>query len=141
MSRPEKTGNLPIILLIDDDDLFIKALTKRLENEGFNVVIARSGDSAVSVLKLYKETIDIILMDILLPRVKGFKILEDIKKETVLDGQKIPFLIIYTNIKSREEIDFIKKVGIDEYLVKTEAPFDYLVDKIKKMLKTKISNN
>lgn len=110
------------ILVIDDDDSFRELLSTFLEDEGFNVIELSNGETANKVFM--ENDIDFFLIDVLLPRKNGFKVVEELKN--AMDFVDIPIVMIsgfYKGYKHKQ--DAIGNFGALDYL---EKPFDFNTD-------------
>ena len=117
------------ILLIEDEEGIILPLKIKLEKRGFELIIARDGEAGLAALRSEKP--DLVLLDIILPKMNGFEILEQIKKE---DGAaKIPIVVI-SNLAREGEIERGLGLGARDFIVKANLSLDNLVDKISKFL-------
>lgn len=123
------TDNPRLVLIIEDDD-FLRGLTvSKLEKEGFRVDIAVDGEEGLEKVMELKP--DLILLDLMLPKLDGFSLMEKLREDGVLDQQKI---IIFSNLGSEEDIRRGKEFGVEDYLVKSSFTLDELVEKIKESL-------
>jgi DNA-binding response OmpR family regulator len=113
------------ILVIEDEDKISSLVKAYLEKEGFNVVIANTGEKGLSLLK---KGFDLLILDLMLPDIDGEEICEVLRKDS-----DIP--IIMLTAKSDEE-DRIKGLGIgaDDYVVKPFSPKE-LVARVKALLR------
>ncbi len=110
------------ILVIDDDDSFRELLSTFLKDEGFNVIELSNGETANKVFM--ENDIDFFLIDVLLPRKNGFKVVEELKN--AMDFVDIPIVMIsgfYKGYKHKQ--DAIGNFGALDYL---EKPFDFSAD-------------
>jgi DNA-binding response OmpR family regulator len=123
------------ILIVEDEFFLRNILEKKLQAEGFDVILASDGVEAVE--KTVKEVPDLILLDLILPKKNGFEVLEEIKKDPYL--KNIPVIII-SNLGQEIDIDRAKKFGVNEYLIKARTSLDTVVEKIKEIkgIKNKI---
>src|SRR3990170_3430272 len=103
----------PVILLIEDDPILSKMYSEKFSNEGFKVLIA--SDGAIGLEMALKEHIDIILLDIMLPRISGTDLLVKLRNEP--KGKNIP-VIALTNLADPKEKETAMKLGTKEYLIK-----------------------
>lgn len=118
------------ILLVEDDPFLLNMYATKFEIEDFQVVVAEDGDKGYKAA--VKELPDIILLDVMLPKMNGFEVLEKIKSDkTVKD---IP-VILLTNLSQKNEIDRAMNLGAVDYLIKAHFMPSEVVDKIKKILK------
>jgi len=117
------------ILLIEDDSFLLSMYATKFEIENFKVIMAEDGDKGVRLAA--KEIPDIILLDIILPKMDGFEVLAQIKANS--KTAKIP-VILLTNLSQKDEIDKGLKMGAVDYLIKAHFMPSEVVDKIKKLL-------
>lgn len=117
------------ILLIEDDSFLISMYSTKFEIEGFNIISANNGEKGLEAVS--KNKVDIILLDILMPKMNGFEVLENLKKQQ--KTAKIP-VILLTNLNQKDEIDKGLTLGADDYLVKAHFMPSEVVNKIKKIL-------
>jgi len=122
------------ILLIEDEELIIKLLSRKLIGLGYKVSLAMNGQEGLDEMR--KNPPDLILLDIIMPQKSGFEVLEEMKEDSRL--AKIPVIII-SNSGQPLELDKAKKLGAVDWLVKTEFNPEEVVEKIKKYAK-KLSN-
>ncbi len=117
------------ILIVEDEEILINLLQRKLIQGGYDVLVARNGEEG---LKLMKETIpDIVLLDIIMPKMGGIEVMEAMQKEDAL--KDIPVVII-SNSGQPVEIDRIQKLGAKDWLIKTEFDPQEVVDKVKKQI-------
>ncbi len=120
-------SNLPKKILIIEDDVFLNELmAKKLIEEGFDVVKAANGEEGLELTR--QEKPDLILLDLILPGVDGFEILEKIKDDPEI-GQ-IP-VIILSNLGQREDIERGFDLGADDYLIKAHFTPDEIVERVR----------
>lgn len=117
------------ILIIEDEEILIKVLKEKFEEEGFNVVVAESGEVVLPLAR--KEKPDIILLDILLPKVNGLKLLSLLKVDRETSG--IP-VVVLSNLNDNERIKEVMNFGAVDYFIKTEHSIDEIVDVVNKNL-------
>ncbi len=98
------------ILVVDDEKPIADILKFNLEKEGYDVVVAYDGQEAVN--KAYKEKVDLVLLDIMLPKKDGFQVLKEIRKEL-----ETPVLMLTAK---EEEVDKVLglELGADDYITK-----------------------
>lgn len=119
------------ILIVEDEKDLRFFISTALKEAGFEILEAFDAEEALEILK--KETPDLILLDILLPRMNGFEFLTTIKKDSKLE--KIP-VIILSNLGQKEEIEEGLRRGAVDYLIKANFTLDKIVEKIKNFLET-----
>jgi DNA-binding response OmpR family regulator len=120
------------ILLVEDEKTLSDMYKTKFEKEGFKVVPVLTGEAVSDFAE--KECVDIVLLDIILPKVDGFSALEDLKKN--VKTKNIP-VVMLTNLGQDEDILKGKKLGAEDYLVKSNLTPAQVVDKIKAILKIK----
>lgn len=118
-----------VILAIDDEEHILELLSYNLESNGFRVLTAESGEDGLK--KLEKETVDLVLLDIMLPGIDGMEILKRIRKDP--NTAEVP--VIMLTAKS-EEINKVLglEVGADDYISKPFGIYE-LVARVKAVLR------
>src|SRR5580698_8043233 len=98
------------ILLVEDEESFVDALTIGLDREGFDVAIARDGQQAMALFGA--ETFDIVLLDLMLPRMSGLDVCRAIRTTS-----EVPIIIVSAK---GEEVDMVLmlEIGADDYVTK-----------------------
>ena len=100
----------PTILIVEDEDSFVEALTVGLNREGFRVEVAQDGATALA--RFHEVKPDLVLLDLMLPRISGIDVCREIRKHSTVP-------IIMVTAKSAE-IDMVVglEVGADDYITK-----------------------
>ena len=120
----------PVKVLIVDDDAFLSGIyATKLELEGFQVATARDGEEGLKAAM--REKPDLILLDVLMPKLDGFEVLKRLKADA--DTKPIP-VIMLTNLGQKEDIEKGLQDGAVDYLIKAHFVPAEAVDKIKKVL-------
>ncbi len=117
------------ILVVEDDDFLLQMYTTKLEAEGFKVFSAMNGNEALRVTE--KENPDLILLDLNLPEMDGFEVLEELKSKK--ESKNTPVLVL-TNFAQKDDIDRCLDLGAEDYLIKAHFVPSEVVEKIKKIL-------
>lgn len=117
------------ILLVEDDVFMLEILSEKLSKSGFDVNIAKDGEECIKVLESLKP--DIILLDILMPKMDGIEVLRKVKVS--LELSSIPVLVL-SNLGQKEEVDRALGLGAKDYIVKSNFTTKEIVEKIKKVL-------
>jgi len=118
-------------VFIIEDDLFLQGLeATKLKKEGFEVQTAASGKEVSSIIEK-KPKIDLILLDLMLPDMDGFQILEMMRKEAIY--LKTP-VIVFSNLSEDKDIQKAKSMGINEFMIKSNFNLDELTDKVREMI-------
>ncbi len=118
------------ILVVEDEETLRKALVEYLEEEGFEVLEAGDGEEALKIAKTKK--IDLMLLDIILPKKDGYQVLDEIKKNEKIS--QIP-IVLLTNLESAEDIQKAFDRGATTYLIKSDYKLEEVSRKIKETLK------
>ncbi len=118
-------------IMIIEDDRFLSSLIKaRLEKDGFRTPQAFDGEEAIKMLHEGKP--DLIVLDLIVPKVSGFEVLEAVSLDPQLN--KIP-VVILSNLTQDSDIQKAKSLGATEYFVKVRISIDDLINKIKDIIK------
>ena len=118
------------ILLVEDDPFLIDIYTTKLKDSGFLVEVASDGEQALAKVKEKKP--DLVILDIVLPKVDGWEILRKIKSESKIEDLKI---IILSNLGQKEEVEKGIALGVSKYLVKAHYTPSEVAEEVKKILK------
>lgn len=113
------------ILVVEDEEPLIETLKLKLEKEGFAVVAAEDGEEGIKKAESAKP--DIILLDLLLPKVRGEDVLSYLKKHAEL--KKIPVIII-SNSGQPVEIKKLLENGADDYIIKADFTIDDILERV-----------
>ena len=119
------------LLIIEDENLMLKPLVDKFSSEGFEVILAKNGETGLD--KALTEKPDLILLDIILPKKDGMTMMRELRASNSW-GKNVP-IILLTNLNADDRI--MKGVTKDEpayYLVKTDWTLDQVVEKVKDRL-------
>lgn len=117
------------ILIIEDDPFLSEMYAVKFSQAGFGVGAAADGKEGLR--KIEEDKPDLILLDIVLPKVDGFEVLEKIRKNK--EFKKIP-VILLTNLGQKSDIEKGLKMGADEYIIKAHFTPSAVVAKVKEVL-------
>jgi len=117
------------ILLIEDEEVISELLQKKIAMEGYDISVAEDGEEGLKMMKENKP--DLILLDIIMPKMGGFDVMEEMQRDKEL--KEIPIIII-SNSGQPVEIDRAKELGVKDFLIKTEFDPQEVIDKIKRQL-------
>ncbi|HCI04189.1 MAG: response regulator [Candidatus Peribacteraceae bacterium] len=118
------------ILIAEDDDMLRDVYTKKFTIAGFNIIAAKDGEEAIK--EVLKMAPDIMIVDLNMPVIDGFGILEKFPK----DQREFP-IIVLTNFGNEENRDRAMKLGADEYFIKNEMTIKKLLQMVDCLLKAK----
>ncbi len=117
------------ILFIEDETSLQKTLSSTLEASGFTVMSAYDGESGLAAAK--KDKPDLILLDLILPKMDGFTVLAHLRSDE--DTKNMP-VIVLTNLESAEDVERVIELGATMYLVKANYDLADIVAKVKETL-------
>ena len=117
------------ILLVEDDKMISSMYQTKLEQEGYLVLLAENGAAAIDLALAEKP--DLILLDIILPQVDGFSVLQQLR---AAESMKSTPIIMLTNLGTDEDKNKGRKYGATDYLVKASLTPSQISEKIKEYL-------
>ncbi len=117
------------VLIIEDDKFLRELLGKKLSSLGFDAVLAVDGEEGLEKIKTEKP--DIVLLDLILPGINGFEVLEQAKKDPSVN--EIP-IIILSNLGQSEDIEKGLRLGAKDFLVKAHFTPQEIVNKLQIVL-------
>ncbi|OJI07835.1 hypothetical protein BK004_00090 [bacterium CG10_46_32] len=121
--------NKPIVLLAEDDQFLRRMYATKLSQANVSAVLAEDGKQALDCAR--KQTPALIVLDILMPKMDGFEVLEELKKDPVL--KDVP-VVLLTNLSEAEDISRAKKLGAAEYLIKAHFLPSEVLSVVKKYI-------
>jgi len=110
MSKKSNTEKRVRVLVVEDEESFVDALSIGLDREGFNVSVARDGQEALTLFA--RESIDLVLLDLMLPKLSGLDVCRSIRNVS-----DVPIIIVSAK---GEEVDMVLmlEIGADDYVTK-----------------------
>lgn len=117
------------ILIIEDDKFISEIYVSQFEKEGYSLVKAENGEDGLRMIE--SENLDLIILDILLPKMNGFEILEELNKNGTIAEKKI---IVLSNLGQEKEIERAKELGAIDYLTKANFSFKEVLEKVEKYI-------
>ena len=124
------------ILLVEDDKSLQEIYGVRLGSEGYNVLIAGDGEEALNIA--LNEKPDLILSDVMMPKISGFDMLDILRSTPGIKDIKV---IIMTALSSDDQRERGEKLGANVYLVKSQVGIEDVVQAVKNLLEDKPANN
>lgn len=118
------------VLIAEDDKFLSKIYATKLKKEGIEADIAYDGEEALTKLRASKPTL--VLLDLIMPKVDGFAVLEAMHKDP--DLKKIP-VIVLTNLGQETDMKKCKDLGVKDFVVKANSSIQEVIEMIKKYLK------
>lgn len=122
----------PLVLIVEDDEFLRTLVAQKLTQENFAVEAAIDGNEAFKIIK--EKLPKIILLDLILPGMDGFEILDTLKKNP--ETSKIP-VIVLSNLGQREDIDRATAAGAEDYMIKANFTPGEIVQKVRSILQKK----
>ncbi|PWB39148.1 MAG: response regulator [Parcubacteria group bacterium] len=114
------------VLIAEDEASISHALEDKLSSAGFSVKVVPNGHDVLELLKT--ETFDVLLLDLIMPRLDGFNTMQEIKK------QNLPIKVaVLSNLGQEEDIKKVKELGVLDYFVKSETPLSEIVNYLKQL--------
>lgn len=117
------------ILIIEDDDFLRSLAVTKLQKHGYSVTTAANGEAGLEAT--LKEKPDLLLLDLMLPGISGFDVLEKLRANEETKTLKV---VIFSNLGDSADIKRGQELGVVDYLVKASFTLDELVEKITTLL-------
>lgn len=114
------------ILLVEDDDALANVYVMRLQAEGMDIRRVANGEDALAAILSFKP--DLVLLDVMMPKVSGFDVLDIIRNTPEVASVKI---IMLTALSQESDKARAVSLGVDDYLVKSQVVIADVVDRIK----------
>ena len=119
------------ILIVDDDQLLLNIYTQKFAKGGFEVAASAKGEEALEKLRGGFEP-DILLLDLVMPSLDGFDLLEKMKEEKLIKKASV---IMLTNQGQKSDIGRAKKLGVSGYIMKANTTPSEVLSRIGEMRK------
>ena len=117
------------ILIIEDDNFLLSLIVEKFIQLGFDAEAASDGEAGLN--KILNNKYDLVLLDMILPKMDGFKILEEVKKNQSLKNLPI---IVASNLYDKNDIDRAMSLGAADYIIKAYNSPENIVDRVKAFL-------
>lgn len=118
-----------LILIAEDEPAYGKILKDMLVKRNCEVVVVLNGDELLKLAR--KITPDLVLLDLIMPIKNGFQVIEEMKKDQSLKNINV---IALSNLGQTDDIEKAKKLGVNEYIVKSDEDLYSVIDKILRYL-------
>jgi len=118
------------ILIAEDDPVLKEVYSKKFAISGYDIETAENGEEAIKMLE--KSTPDVLILDLSMPVLDGFAVMEKFPKES----RKFP-IIVLTNFGNEQNRQRAEKLGADDYFIKSEMTIKSLLEMVENILKTK----
>ncbi len=129
---PEAQTTIKKILLVEDEPMLGNLLKQRLVKENYEVVQARDGAEAIRFLKT--DNVDLVLLDIILPKMSGFEVMEAINSDPSIHSAPI---VIVSNLGQEGDVERGQQLGAVGYFIKAQLSIEELISKIKEFFVSK----
>ncbi len=117
------------VLIIEDDGFLASIYAQKLELEGFEVAFATNGEDGLKLAQ--KDKPDLMLLDLLMPQMDGFEVLEKVKADPATKDIKV---LVLSNLGQKEDVDRCMKLGAVGYMIKAHSLPEETVKRIKEIL-------
>ena len=117
------------ILVIDDDPFILDMYVLKFKDQGFEIDTATDGKAGLEKIKSFKP--DMVLLDVVMPKMDGFDVIQKLKEESQPRTFKILFL---TNFGQKEDVERGMQLGADGYIIKAHFTPSEVVAKVKEIL-------
>ncbi|KKP77576.1 MAG: hypothetical protein A2271_00005 [Candidatus Moranbacteria bacterium RIFOXYA12_FULL_35_19] len=123
------------IIIVEDDPMISEIYQKKFADSGYEVLTADSGEKAVSLNKT--EKIDIMLLDLIMPKMDGFEVLQNVRGGEYNPEMKI---FVFSNLSQKEDQDKAMKLGADGFIIKADYTPSDLVKEISRRMNQNIES-
>lgn len=120
------------ILIIEDDKFLRKVIKKKFSKEGYEIIEAIDGEIGLNIAK--EEKVDLILLDLVLPELDGFEVLDKLKSDP--KSSRIP-VIILSNLGDKDDVKKGLEKGAVDYLIKSNFDPSEIFKRVEAILKSK----
>lgn len=119
------------IIVIEDEELLLQAIVKKLSSSGFETLSCTTARQAIDYLKSIKEIPDAIWLDYYLPDMNGIEFMHELKKNK--KWAKIPVIVV-SNSASAQKKNAMLALGVKKYVLKAKYRLDDIIDIIKEIV-------
>jgi two-component system KDP operon response regulator KdpE len=114
------------ILVAEDEKPLAHALQLKLEHEGFHVTVAANGQECIDLLA--KQQFDVLLLDLIMPVLDGFQVLEKLKSLSTP-----PATFVLSNLSQHEDEERVLALGARKFFIKSDTPLTTIVEEVKQV--------
>ena len=114
------------VLVADDEPDILEILKYNLTNEGYDVVTAKDGDEALEKIRRFQP--DLIVLDVMMPKVSGFDVLDILANTPETANLKV---VMLTALSQEADGKRAQELGVDDYLVKSQVVITDVIDRLK----------
>ncbi|MFA4817479.1 MAG: response regulator [Parcubacteria group bacterium] len=120
---------MPNIIIVEDDPMISEIYQKKFVDSGYQVFLATSGEQTLTIAK--KDKIDLVLLDLIMPKMNGFEVLENLRGGGYDPNIKV---IVFSNLSSSEDREKAAKLGANGFIAKSEFSPSDLVKEVGRLL-------
>jgi len=120
---------MPKVVLAEDDKLISASLVQGFQEAGFETFPAYDGEEAIAKVRENKP--DVVVLDIMMPKVDGIGVAWELKADAALSHTPI---LMLTNMSDSDTVSKIMEAGVTDYLLKSDQSIDQVVQKVKEVL-------
>lgn len=121
---------MPNVLIIEDDKFLSKIYLTKFTKSGMEVRVAGNGEEGLKMMR--EEKPDVVLLDLIMPKMDGFEVLMEVKNDSSL--KTIPILVL-SNLGQSDDMQRAKELGAKEFIIKSDISIQDVVTKIEMYLK------
>jgi CheY-like chemotaxis protein len=118
------------VLVVEDDNMLRNLITEQMRNH-FQIVTAQDGEEALQ--KIQAEIPDLVILDLLLPKIKGLDVLQQLRNSPNKAIASIP-VVVLSNLSDESSIKTAQEYGISEYFLKGSVTLSYMSDRVSSLL-------
>jgi two-component system phosphate regulon response regulator PhoB/two-component system alkaline phosphatase synthesis response regulator PhoP len=123
------------ILIVEDDKFLRDLLSRKLEEEKFDITTAVDGEEGIK--KIQEERPDLVLLDLILPGINGFDVLKRMKEDPATADILV---IVLSNLGQKEDVDRAITLGANDFLVKAHFTLDEITQRVRKYIPEESNN-
>lgn len=114
------------ILIVEDEKPIARALELKLLHEHFEIKCVFDGEACLEILK--HEVFDLILLDLIMPKLDGFNVLKELKANKITT-----YVIVLSNLSQEDDEKRVKALGAKEFFIKSNTPIANIIERIMKL--------
>ncbi len=119
------------VLLIEDDQILAKLYQTKFQREDFDTQLAYDGQEGLEKMKSFNP--DLIILDLIMPKVDGFTFLAKLKDDAALSARKTPILVL-SNLGQESDVKKAIDLGAKDFFIKADVSLSQMVEKVRKYL-------
>lgn len=123
---------IPTVLVVEDEQLLLDAITRKLELDNMKVIACKSGEEALGMLKQTDSLPDVIWLDYYLKYMNGLEFMSSLKKDSRLAN--IPSIVV-SNSASDDKVKNMLALGVKRYYLKAENRLEDIIAEVKNLIK------